>query len=167
MGANLSDLYSRIRYRHFRVLMVGLAGAGKTTILYKWKTGEDVSAIPSTGFNVETIYHRNVALTIWDVSGQGELHRLWHQYINNDAPGIIFVVDSTESSPERIQYVRKVLHDFMRHDSLKDSVVLIIASKSDLPGAMSKDQVAENLMLRQLHQQVGIGFSRSISATSN
>lgn len=36
-----------------RICMLGLDGAGKTTILYKLKLGEVVSTIPTIGFNVE------------------------------------------------------------------------------------------------------------------
>ncbi|KAK0423133.1 hypothetical protein QR680_007989 [Steinernema hermaphroditum] len=152
MGANLGRLYNRMRYSSFRVMMIGLAGAGKTTILYKWKTGEALETISTIGFNVETIYHKSVALTIWDINGQGEFYRMWHQYIDNDAPGIVFVIDSTETTPESVAKSCTALHDFMNMESLKDSVVLIMANKSDLPGAMSKDQVAENLKLKELKQ---------------
>lgn len=35
--------------------MVGLEGAGKSTILYKLKLGEVVTTIPTIGFNVDTV----------------------------------------------------------------------------------------------------------------
>ena len=38
-----------------RMLMLGLDAAGKTTILYKLKLGENVSSVPTIGFNVETV----------------------------------------------------------------------------------------------------------------
>jgi len=38
-----------------RVLMIGCDGSGKTTILYKLKLGEMVTAVPTIGFNVETV----------------------------------------------------------------------------------------------------------------
>lgn len=40
--------------------MVGLDSAGKTTILYKLKIDEIVRTIPTIGFNVETVKHKNV-----------------------------------------------------------------------------------------------------------
>ena len=49
--------------------MLGLDGAGKTTILYKLKLGELVVNIPTIGFNVEEIEYNNWTLTIWDVGG--------------------------------------------------------------------------------------------------
>lgn len=52
-----------------RILMVGLDAAGKTTILYKMKLGENVSSVPTIGFNVETLSYKTVKFTIWDVGG--------------------------------------------------------------------------------------------------
>ena len=57
MGQNLGIIASGIVgtdifIRKGRALMLGLDGAGKTTILYKLKIGEVVSSIPTIGFNV-------------------------------------------------------------------------------------------------------------------
>lgn len=52
MGALLSLLWSS---REYRMLVLGLDNAGKTTILYKLKLGEVVRTIPTIGFNVETV----------------------------------------------------------------------------------------------------------------
>ena len=44
--------------RKRRILMLGLDGAGKTTILYLSKLGELVNTINTIGFNVEDIKHK-------------------------------------------------------------------------------------------------------------
>ncbi len=49
-----------------RMLLVGLDGAGKTTILYKLKLGDTVSTIPTIGFNVETVEYKHVKFTMWE-----------------------------------------------------------------------------------------------------
>ena len=53
-----------------RTLMLGLDGSGKTAMLYRYKLGEYVETIPTTGFNVETISHKRMNATVWDVGGQ-------------------------------------------------------------------------------------------------
>ena len=53
-----------------RISMVGLDAAGKTTILYKLKVGENVCTIPTIGFNVEEIVFQNLNMTVWDIGGQ-------------------------------------------------------------------------------------------------
>ena len=56
-----------------RVCMIGLDGAGKTTILYKLKFGENVHTIPTVGFNVDEVTMKNLTMTIWDVGGQTKI----------------------------------------------------------------------------------------------
>ena len=68
-------LFSQVMEKLFgniqsRICMVGLDAAGKTTILYKLKIGENVCTIPTIGFNVEEIVFQNLNMTVWDVGGQ-------------------------------------------------------------------------------------------------
>ena len=60
-----------------RILMIGLEGAGKTSILYQLKNGEKVKTIPTIGFNVETIDYQGLNFTVWDVGGQDKIRVLW------------------------------------------------------------------------------------------
>ena len=53
-----------------KIAMLGLDAAGKTTILYKLKIDENVTTIPTVGFNVEEITFHNLTMTVWDVGGQ-------------------------------------------------------------------------------------------------
>ncbi|XP_037653690.1 ADP-ribosylation factor 2-like [Choloepus didactylus] len=59
------------------ILMVGLDAAGKTTILYKLKLGELMTAIPTIGFNVQMVEYKNISFTVWDVGGQDKIRPLW------------------------------------------------------------------------------------------
>ena len=58
--------------------------SGKTTILYRLKRGERQNfALPTIGFNVETITNRSgVSFTLWDVGG-GEIRPLWKHYASS------------------------------------------------------------------------------------
>ena len=70
MGASVADLFKKLfGKKEVRILMVGLDAAGKTTILYKLMLGEVVTAIPTIGFNVETVEYKNIKFTVWDVGG--------------------------------------------------------------------------------------------------
>ena len=70
MGASIADLFKKLfGKKEVRILMVGLDAAGKTTILYKLMLGEVVTAIPTIGFNVETVEYKNIKFTVWDVGG--------------------------------------------------------------------------------------------------
>ncbi len=76
--------------------MVGLDLSGKTSILYKLKLGENITTIPTIGFNVETVEFKNNEYTIWDIGGQEKIRVLWRHYINkndNEPFGVCFVID--------------------------------------------------------------------------
>eukprot|EP00658_Telonema_sp_P-2_P030371 TRINITY_DN22947_c0_g1_i5.p1 TRINITY_DN22947_c0_g1~~TRINITY_DN22947_c0_g1_i5.p1 ORF type:complete len:184 (+),score=63.49 TRINITY_DN22947_c0_g1_i5:290-841(+) len=130
-----------------RVVMVGLDAAGKTTLLYKLKLNENVNTIPTIGFNVETVQHKNVEFTVWDVGGQDKIRQLWHHYyMNTDA--VIFVVDSNDR--ERVDEARQELTQVLSSDELRDAVVLVLANKQDLPHAMESSEIADRMGLRKM-----------------
>lgn len=84
MGLLLSKLASAINdfgYSRARILVLGLDAAGKTTILYKLKLNENVTTIPTIGFNAEEVTPmKNVTFTMWDVGGQEKIRPLWRHY---------------------------------------------------------------------------------------
>lgn len=50
MGQSFTKLFNLLfGKKEVRIVMVGLGGAGKTTILYKLKLGKVVSTIPTIG----------------------------------------------------------------------------------------------------------------------
>lgn len=54
MGNIIKSLFAKkMPKKQCKIVMLGLDGAGKTTILYSLKLGEVVSTIPTIGFNVE------------------------------------------------------------------------------------------------------------------
>jgi ADP-ribosylation factor protein 1 len=130
--------------------MVGLDAAGKTTVLYKLKLGEIVTTIPTIGFNVETVQYKNINFTVWDVGGQDKIRPLWRHYYQN-TQGIIYVVDSNDR--ERIDEAALELQKVLREDELRDSVLLVLANKQDLPNAMSVAEVTDKLGLHSLRSR--------------
>ena len=83
MGGQLSKMMAKIfGSKEMRLLMLGLDAAGKTTILYKLKLGQDVTTIPTVGFNVETVTYKNVKFNVWDVGGQDKIRPLWRHYFS-------------------------------------------------------------------------------------
>ena len=85
MGTLLSRVWGRLfaYNQEMRILMVGLDAAGKTTILYQLKLGEQLTAIPTIGFNVEEVTYKNITFTMWDVGGQKRLREMWRYYFQN------------------------------------------------------------------------------------
>ncbi|PQE06434.1 ADP-ribosylation factor protein [Rutstroemia sp. NJR-2017a WRK4] len=63
MGNTITSLFEKFfSGKDARVLMVGLDAAGKTTILYKVKLGEQVTTIPTIGF----LFFISTRRLIWD-----------------------------------------------------------------------------------------------------
>lgn len=58
-----------------------------SAILYKLKlTNQDVTTLPTVGFNVESVTYKNVKFNVWDVGGQDKIRPLWRHYYS----GMIF-----------------------------------------------------------------------------
>jgi len=136
--------------KQVRMLMVGLDAAGKTTILYQLKLGEIVTTIPTIGFNVETIEYKNYSFTCWDVGGPDKIRPLWRHYYQN-TQGLIMVVDSNDR--DRISEAAAEMKRTLEEDELRDALLLVFASKQDLPNAMSVSEIIERLDLKALRNR--------------
>ena len=127
-----------------RILMIGLEGAGKTTILYQLKNGEKVKTIPTIGFNVETIDYQGLNFTVWDVGGQDKIRVLQkHYYRNTD--GLIFVVDSSDR--ENLDQAAEELEKMVAEEELIFCPILVFANKQDLNSALPPGHVTEVLKM--------------------
>ncbi|KAK2711746.1 E3 ubiquitin-protein ligase TRIM23-like isoform X2 [Artemia franciscana] len=130
-----------------RVITLGLDGAGKTSILFKLKQDEFLSTIPTIGFNVETIEYPSLKLTLWDVGGGAKLRPLWkHYYLHTQA--VIFVVDSVDR--DRFAEATAELTKIANEKELRNSALLILANKQDLPSAASVEEITQAFSLSSL-----------------
>ncbi len=113
--------------RNIRVLMIGLDGAGKTTILHKITTGELSSAtIPTIGYNKEVIKHKNVVFEIWDAGGQASIRPIWRIHLLS-SQAVIFVVDSNDR--DRIDEAHNELFQVLNDENLGGADLLVLANK--------------------------------------
>ena len=103
-----------------------------SAILYKLKlSNQDVTTIPTVGFNVESVTYKNVKFNVWDVGGQDKIRPLWrHNY--SGTQGLIFVVDSSDTA--RVEEARSELHKIINDREMKDALLLVFANKQDVPG---------------------------------
>eukprot|EP01111_Echinosteliopsis_oligospora_P003534 TRINITY_DN1555_c0_g1_i2.p1 TRINITY_DN1555_c0_g1~~TRINITY_DN1555_c0_g1_i2.p1 ORF type:complete len:159 (+),score=37.93 TRINITY_DN1555_c0_g1_i2:92-568(+) len=127
--------------------MIGLDGAGKTTILYKLMIGDVVCTVPTLGFNVETLEYKKLKMTVWDVGGQDRIRLLWRHYYP-ETQGIIFVIDSSDRT--RLQEAKEELYRTISDRELNGVPVMIYANKQDLPDAIPVDQLSEVLSLTDI-----------------
>ena len=103
-----------------------------SAILYKLKlSNQDVTTIPTVGFNVESVTYKNVKFNVWDVGGQDKIRPLWRHYYSG-TQGLIFVVDSSDTA--RVEEARSELHKIINDREMKDALLLVFANKQDVPG---------------------------------
>lgn len=167
MGGQLSKMMGKIfGSKEMRLLMLGLDAAGKTTILYKLKLGQDVTTIPTVGFNVETVTYKNVKFNVWDVGGQDKIRPLWRHYFSG-ASGYVprsrvtrrdsiresmltvsIIASNTtgtqglifvidSSDRKRMDEARQELHRIINDREMKDSLLLVFANKQDVEDGTS------------------------------
>ncbi|GFS63477.1 ADP-ribosylation factor-like protein 1 [Nephila pilipes] len=130
-----------------RILILGLDGAGKTTVLYMLKIGEVVETVPTIGFNVEEVTYKNLKFSVFDLCGQTVVRPYWRCYYSN-ADAIIYVVDSTDTA--RIGISKQELVSMLKEEELKTTILAVLANKQDVAGALSVPQVHQALGLDAL-----------------
>ncbi|XP_014208533.1 ADP-ribosylation factor-like protein 1 [Copidosoma floridanum] len=147
MGGLLSYFQNLLGNREMRILILGLDGAGKTTILYRLQVGEVVTTIPTIGFNVEQVTYKNLKFQVWDLGGQTSIRPYWRcYYTNTDA--IIYVVDSADK--DRIGLSKEELMNMLEEDELQNAVLVVLANKQDMPGCLTVAEVHQALGLDAL-----------------
>ena len=150
----------------FHLVMIGLDGAGKTTILYRMKIDQYLNTAPTIGFNCERVkgtIGRSAGLTflVWDVGGQEKIRPLWRSYIRS-TDGIIFVLDSSDY--QVIKEARLELHRTLNYQDNINIPLLIFANKQDLSGALTEQDVVEVLGLRKLRSALwGVQLSCGVT----
>lgn len=144
MGAYCSNFSEE---KEVKLLMLGLDGAGKTTILYKLKLNANIFTFPTVGFNMESFKYQGVKFTIWDAGGQNTVRSLWNS-LYRDTQGLIFVVDSSDR--KRISEAKEELMRVLKEEELSGTLLLILANKQDISDVMSLSEISEKLGLQLL-----------------
>jgi small GTP-binding protein len=143
MGFILSkiiEFFTKSR-NNFKIIILGMQNAGKTTILYRLSLGQLVKTTPTIGSNVEELTYNNVKFQAWDLGGQESNRSLWDvYYMSTDA--IVYVIDSQDD--EYFEESKAQFHKLLVHPILKNATILIFANKQDLPGAKSINQLIQN-----------------------
>ncbi|XP_073506836.1 ADP-ribosylation factor-like [Phyllobates terribilis] len=130
-----------------RVLLLGPADSGKTTVLYRLKLHEKVTPIPTVGFNVETLEPMDdVLYTLWDITMNPNTWPFYKHYFAN-TQGILFVVDGkdTESHADAKQLLYMVFGEV----DLEGVPFVVLVNKQDLEDVKNPSDLALDLQLDQ------------------
>lgn len=148
----LRDLFAG--EKRAKIVVVGLAAAGKTTVLYKLKLGEAAPREhpPTLGSNVERVSRGNLSMEVWDLAGQESLRDMWSVYFSS-VNGIALVVDSANRDEAEVGKVRVELEKMLSSEDLRGVPLLVLANKQDLPGAMAPAELTRALALDAIHDR--------------
>jgi ADP-ribosylation factor-like protein 8 len=145
----LEWLQSIFFQQEMELTVLGLQNAGKTTLVNLLSTGDFTDdRIPTVGFNVRRVQKGGVTLKIWDLGGHARFRTMWERYCRG-VSAIVFVVDAADEP--RFETARVELHDILARPVTAGIPVLVLANKSDLPGAVkSTEDIIDILALRDL-----------------
>ncbi|KAI3380217.1 hypothetical protein SNEBB_009504 [Seison nebaliae] len=158
----LMNLYEDWSAHPFRILLLGLDGAGKKTFLYKIKLNGNITTIATLGFNVKTVKPcKKLSMTIFDVGGQRNIRPLWHHYCQG-TDALIYMIDSIDR--ERIGESRDELYNIISsHEFPRHVPVLILANKQDMPNAMNPSDIISQMLLNKLTRPWHVQATNCIS----
>ncbi|XP_029368344.1 ADP-ribosylation factor-like protein 9 isoform X2 [Echeneis naucrates] len=129
--------------RGTQVLVLGLDGAGKSSLLHCFATGSPEQDMqPTQGFNAVSISREDLHIEFLEIGGKEELRPYWQRYLSK-ALLLVFVVDSAD--PRLFPVAKKHLHELLASDP--SLPLMVLANKQDLPGACSITDLHEALFL--------------------
>ncbi|XP_063963628.1 uncharacterized protein LOC129273347 isoform X1 [Lytechinus pictus] len=127
------DVSPVITHPEKRVLVLGLDGAGKSSLLKCLSHQEgDGKLEPTEGFNVMCIQGKNTTLNVWEVGGTKNVRSYWDNFLQGTEL-LVFVVDSADEV--RFPEAKEELHKLLKDGRLEKVPLLVVANKQDLPGA--------------------------------
>ncbi|XP_061643359.1 ADP-ribosylation factor-like protein 9 isoform X1 [Phyllopteryx taeniolatus] len=129
-----------------QVLVLGLDGAGKSSLLYCLAIGSlDVDMVPTQGFNAVSINREDLHIEFLEIGGKAELRPYWPRYMSK-ALLLVFVADS--SAPQLFPVAKAQLHELLHSNPRLP--LMVLANKQDLPGACSITDLHDALELSKV-----------------
>ena len=138
-------------YGTYRLLLFGLEGSGKTSILNYIKTNDCGVTEPTALFNVESLaLSGSLNVSIRDFGGRAEYRGQWARSIEG-GDAVLYTVDSSDT--QRIEESRLELDKLLDKITYHKIPLLILANKQDLSTALPVDEI-RSLFSDQLANQV-------------
>ncbi|MFX0017042.1 MAG: ADP-ribosylation factor-like protein [Promethearchaeota archaeon] len=137
---------ARITGSPVKLVLCGLDFAGKTALIYRWKTGKfnpDLSPTLSPTLESVSIRGGLVYATVFDLGGQRKLRKQWKAYLER-GNAVIFVIDAHDK--ERYFEMRDEFNNRVLPE-LGEKPCAIICNKLDLIYKQSQKQSINELII--------------------
>jgi len=117
------------------ILLLGLDGAGKTSILARLVGDEVRTVLPTLGFSVRTftLGSSSQQLKLWDLGGRASVRHYWPAYYGK-AQAIAFVIDTSDH--HKLAENSAVLQHLLDDEDLIGLPLLVFANKQDAGNAI-------------------------------
>lgn len=116
-----------------QLLLLGLDGAGKTTLVKRFKhipetSYEYYTSTPYINLEKVTLPFSNLQCAVYDLSGQGRYRENW-SFFYPDVDGIFFVVDAADR--DRLSIVQEIVTEMAKNPVLRQREIplIVIANK--------------------------------------
>ena len=136
--------------RHFKVLVIGDSGVGKSSIITRIKNNEFFDqnySVPTIGIDYKTVRYmindNPVKIGIWDCAGQDRFRSVVSSYYRN-ANAIVIVYDIT--NPRSFNSVDYWLKDVSQKCTRKGLVIAVVGNKTDVLPIDIDDNVDDKLI---------------------
>ena len=140
-----------------KVVFVGLANSGKTTLVRRLKDPDnfDSNVSPTMGVAIELLEFndksgRTVQYLALDCGGQPAFFQMWEGHVRA-SDGVVFLFDSTDPSSveDTSLWLSEVLNWLEQGKYEGDTPLLFLANKSDDKKALPLDDIVKRLNLNK------------------
>merc|ERR1711865_249155 len=121
------------------VLVIGINGAGKTTIINALRSDYSSDVCPTVGFSPTPMQlSEETKVRIYDVGGGVKIRGIWEQYYA-DCHGVVYVFDSADG--EKWEESLALFKNSQTHKRVSGKPTLVLANKQASAGAKSVEEV--------------------------
>lgn len=149
----------------FKIVLIGDCGAGKTSVVQRFKTGNFVERHGNTigvDFSMKSLIidNKKIKLQIWDTAGQERFRTITQSYYRS-ANGVIIVYDITKRSS--FMNLQRWIEEVRRYTA-SNVLLILIGNKCDLE-SLREVEVSEVAAVCECIPE--IIFSMEVSAKEN
>jgi len=141
-----------------QVLVVGLEGSGKSSLVYSEET-ENPEPTQSFKYFEKEFLPGKKKLGIWDLSGKDCLQPLWSAFYKNILfQGVVFVIDYNDQGS--FDQAVERFHFLTNEEELRDSVFLAVLNDYKIESTEVSEELQKLVKAEKLHPSVKFSVAK-------